>query len=163
MHHLLDLLLFLRIRHLLLVSPHDGSGHDEKAKVDKDDEYYWSNESPDEISRGVQETPARRTEVTYCGEKCLKDLRSTVAIAGGGCRQGIAYGQGEETQVEQWSTIAGHSEGQHVQLLALDKDLDQHHIEDHPFHQHPHEGDQEEVVEEDSHSLAVDGDTSVVP
>ena len=38
------------------------------------------------------------------------------------------------------------------------KDTNEYHIENDPFHQHPHEGDQEEVVYENSSDLAVDGD-----
>ena len=40
----------------------------------------------------------------------------------------------------------------------LHKDSHKSHIEDHTLHQHPHEGDQEEVVEENSYDLAVDRD-----
>ena len=36
------------------------------------------------------------------------------------------------------------------------KDTHKCHIEDDPLHQHPHEGDKEEVVEKDSYDLAVD-------
>ena len=38
------------------------------------------------------------------------------------------------------------------------KNEDQSHVQDHALHQHPHEGHKEEVVEEDSYDLAVDGD-----
>ena len=51
-------------------------------------------------------------------------------------------------------TIAGEGEGNEVSVLELDKHPDQSHVEYHPLHQHPHEGRQEEVVQQDSHCLA---------
>ena len=36
------------------------------------------------------------------------------------------------------------------------KDTHKCHIEDDPLHQHPHEGDKEEVVDEDSYYLTMD-------
>ena len=41
-------------------------------------------------------------------------------------------------------------------LLADHKDTHEYHIENDPFHQHPHKGYQEEVVQQDSNNLAVD-------
>ena len=38
------------------------------------------------------------------------------------------------------------------------KHTHKNYIQDHTLHQHPHKGHQEEVVEEDSYGLAVDGD-----
>ena len=51
-------------------------------------------------------------------------------------------------------TIAGKGEGDEVSVLVLDEDSDQSHVEHHPLHQHPHEGHQEEVVQQDGHYLA---------
>ena len=51
-------------------------------------------------------------------------------------------------------TIAGEGEGNEVSALELDEHPDQCHVEYHPLHQHPHEGHQEEVVQQDSHCLA---------
>jgi hypothetical protein len=36
--------------------------------------------------------------------------------------------------------------------------MNKNQIQDHSLHQHPHEGHQEEVVEEDRYHLAMDGD-----
>jgi hypothetical protein len=47
-------------------------------------------------------------------------------------------------------TIAGNSEGCNVSAMKFDEDPDQYDIEDHALHQHPHEGDQEPVVEKNS-------------
>ena len=41
-------------------------------------------------------------------------------------------------------------------LFVLHKYTHKCHIEDDPLHKHPHEGDKEEVVEEDSYDLTVD-------
>ena len=51
-------------------------------------------------------------------------------------------------------TIAGKGEGDEVSVLVLDEDPDQSHVEHHPLHQHPHEGHQEEVVQQDGCYLA---------
>ena len=53
-----------------------------------------------------------------------------------------------------WLTIAGKGEGNEVSVLVLDEDPDQSHVEHHPLRQHPHEGHQEEVVQQDGHCLA---------
>ena len=47
-------------------------------------------------------------------------------------------------------TIANDSEGNNVASLEFDKDSDQSYIKDHTLHQHPHEHNQEEVVEHHS-------------
>ena len=47
-------------------------------------------------------------------------------------------------------TIAGDGEGCNVSSMMCNKDPDQCDIEDHALHQHPHEGDQEPVVEKNS-------------
>ena len=47
-------------------------------------------------------------------------------------------------------TIAYDSEGNNVASMEFDEDSDQSYIEDHTLHQHPHEHNQEEVVEQHS-------------
>ena len=47
-------------------------------------------------------------------------------------------------------TIAGDGEGCNVSNMMRNKDPDQFNIEYHALHQHPHEGDQEPVVEKNS-------------
>ena len=39
----------------------------------------------------------------------------------------------------------------------MHKHSDQCEVKEHAFHEHPHEGDQEEIVKENSYDLAVDG------
>ena len=39
----------------------------------------------------------------------------------------------------------------------FDENSNKNNVQDHTLHQHPPEGDQEEVVEEDSYDLTVDG------
>ena len=43
-------------------------------------------------------------------------------------------------------------------ICSLHKDSNKNQVQDHPLHQHPHEGHQEEVVEEDSDNLAINRD-----
>ena len=62
------------------------------------------------------------------------------------------------TQIDQGNTITGYGEGKHISLSVKNKDFNEDDVQDHSLHQHPHEGHQEEVVEEDSYDLAVDGD-----
>ena len=47
-------------------------------------------------------------------------------------------------------TVTGNGEGCGVSSVMLGEDPDQCDIEDHTLHQHPHEGDQEPVVEKNS-------------
>jgi hypothetical protein len=47
-------------------------------------------------------------------------------------------------------TVTSDGEGSNVSAMKFDKDPDQCDIEDHALHQHPHEGDQEPVVEKNS-------------
>ena len=45
-------------------------------------------------------------------------------------------------------TVAGHSEGNDVTQVVLHKDPHQRNIQDHTLHQHPHEADQECIVQQ---------------
>ena len=85
-------------------------------------------------------------------------LRISVAIIGL-IRKKESQGYGYK-QVEEGDAIAGYGEGQHIRFgfRAGNEDIDKNDVQDHSLHQHPHEGHQEEVVEEDSYDLAVDGD-----
>ena len=71
--------------------------------------------------------------------------------------QSKSQGQREKSDIQQWQAIADNSEGQDVIFGVCDEDLHQNKVHDHSFHQHPHEGDQEEIVKEHSNGLAVDG------
>ena len=57
-----------------------------------------------------------------------------------------AKGESEQSHIKQRKTIAGQGESQYVAFFVDNKDTHKCHIEDNPLHQHPHEGDKEEVV-----------------
>ena len=90
----------------------------------------------------------------YSSKSYLRSAVSVVWLF----QQGKPQGESYEAQVQQREAITGEGECYQVSLGVGDKHFDENHIQDDPFHQHPHEGHQEEVVDEDSHNLAVDGD-----
>ena len=95
--------------------------------------------------------------VAFSDFSILKHLRLDIAIVWL-CWQSKPQGEGYEPQVQQREAITDEGECYQVSFGVGDKHFDENHIQDDPLHQHPHEGHQEEVVEENSHNLAVDGD-----
>lgn len=53
--------------------------------------------------------------------------------------------------IEYTPTVADNSEASDVKSLFLDENSHQCHVQNHALHEHPHEGGEEPVVEEDSY------------
>lgn len=70
-------------------------------------------------------------------------------------------GQSQYSNIEKWKTITKYCEGYHISFVFRKKYFNQSQIQEDSLHQHPHEGNQVDVVEENGNNLTVDRNMTI--